>query len=72
MKKDSKKIKEPFQPHGTPEPPQIKEPNGGRERENPIQDRDRKERGSENAGDQKTSKPHLLAEDSDIDDETTI
>lgn len=72
MKKDDKKVKEPYEPHRTPEPPQIKEPNSGRERENPVQDRDRKEREAENAGEIKSAKPHLLADDSDIDDETTI
>lgn len=45
MKKESKekkKIREPFEPHKTPEPPQIIEPNSKRERENPVEDKDRR------------------------------
>jgi len=72
MKNDNKKIKEPFEPHGTPEPPQIKEPNSGSERENPVKEDDRKPRNADNAEKGKAAKQHLLADETDIDDDTTI
>lgn len=72
MKDDNKKIKEPFEPHRTPEPPQIKEPGSGSKRENPVEEGDRKVRKADHANEGKPAKQHLLADDADIDDDTTI
>lgn len=63
MKNKKNKIKEPFEPRDTPSPPQIIEPNNGSKRENPVKEDD----GPENKG--KTDGP---ADDSGIDDETTV
>ncbi len=77
MKKDKKNIKEPYEPNDTPKPPQVIEPNSGRERENPVTEDERTEASARN---EKRSSPdaahsekqHLLADDAEIDDETTI
>ena len=72
MKNDKKEIKEPYEPENTPQPPQIIEPNSGRERENPVKDDERpnnRTAGTERSG---PAKQHLLADDAEIDDETTI
>ena len=72
MKKQNKNIREPYEPEQTPKPPQIIEPNSGRQRENPVESPGRPEETSN----QKSSKPaenkHLLSEDADINDETTV
>lgn len=72
MKNDKKKIKEPYEPKDTPKPPQIIEPNSGRQRENPVKDDDRPESSAENKGSSHRERQHLLADDAEIDDETTI
>ena len=70
MKDEKKKIKEPYEPEDTPKPPHIIDPND-RKRENPIEDKERSEgRPASTAPDKST--PHLLSEDADIDDETTV
>lgn len=72
MKKGEKEIREPYAPENTPKPPQIIEPNSGRERENPVEE---DERPNNKAADKEKSaaeKKHLLADDAEIDDETTI
>ena len=70
MKKDKKKIKEPFEPGNTPEPPQIKEPNSGRERENPIEEKGRPDNRTEENKTGGTRKAQVVADDSDTDDKT--
>ena len=72
MKNDKKKIKEPYEPDDTPKPPQIIEPNSGRERENPVKDDERPENKSADKGPSGTKRQHLLADEAEIDDETTI
>jgi hypothetical protein len=72
MKKDKKKIKEPFEPEDTPKPPQIIEPNSQRQRENPIKEDDRPDKNAADAGGVKQEKAHLLGDDTEINDETTI
>jgi hypothetical protein len=71
MKDDRRKIKEPFEPKDTPKPPQIIEPNSGRKRENPVQDQKRNKTEPGNAAAEKEEQ-HLLGDDADISDETTI
>jgi hypothetical protein len=72
MKNDKKKIKEPYEPRDTPKPPQIIEPNSGRERENPVKDDERPENKSADPGPSGNKRQHLLADEAEIDDETTI
>jgi hypothetical protein len=77
MKNDKKKIREPYEPEDTPKPPQIIEPNSGRERENPVKDDERPDAKVRNEdrnakGSSHTEKQHLLADDAELDDETTI
>ena len=64
MNKEKKPVKEPFKPENTPKPPQKVHP-----------DPDRKNSGDKEQPKNKAtgSKPsHLLNEQADIDDETTI
>jgi hypothetical protein len=69
MKDEKKKIKEPYEPEDTPKPPHIIDPNDTK-RENPIEDKERSEgRPATTPG---QTKPHLLSEEADIDDETTV
>ena len=70
MKDKKEKIKEPYEPENTPNPPHIIDPND-RNRENPIEDQGRKDERPANTASQHT-KPHLLSEETDIDDETTV
>ena len=73
MKKQEKKIKEPYEPQDTPKPPQIIEPNSGKKRENPIEDKEGQPASPDNSVSGKTRGPqHLLSEEADIDDETTV
>lgn len=72
MKKQNKNIREPYKPEDTPKPPQIIEPNSGRQRENPIENKGREEDSPANASGKQKEKQHLLSEDADIDDETTV
>lgn len=68
MKKEKKNIREPYDPKRTPKPPQIIEPNRGAQRENPIE----KKEDHEGSSAKPAQKNHLLSENADIDDETTI
>jgi len=74
MNKQNKKIKEPFDPEKTPKPPQIIDPNSKQKKENPIENKGGAENANESA--KKASEPahrqHLLSDDADIDDETTV
>ena len=72
MKKDRDKIKEPYKPEDTPQPPQQIDPDTGRQRENPVEEKGRASREPENKKKEKSENSHLLNEDSQIDDETTI
>jgi hypothetical protein len=67
MKKERKaaKEKEPFKPQDTPKPPQALEPNNRKQPD----DGDRENISKSNAP---GSRKHLLNEEADIDDETTI
>ena len=76
MKEDKNKIREPFPPENTPQPPQIKDPSrphedneGGREK---IQAEKKKKDGDKRkpTADEK-SKGKLVNEGTDINDETT-
>ena len=71
MEKDREKIQEPFDPQDTPRPPQIIEPDSGRQRENPVKDEKREQHTSAKKSAQ-NEKQHLLADESDISDETTV
>lgn len=70
MEKDSKKIREPYKPEETPKPPQIIDPDAREERKNPV--KDEPENRQEKKPGEKDEKQHLLADDADIHDETTI
>lgn len=70
--KHNKKIREPYEPGQTPKPPQIIEPNTERERENPVENKNRPDARDEKKPQATESKPHLLSDEADIDDETTI
>lgn len=72
MKNGKKKIKEPFEPKDTPKPPQIIEPDNGRKRENPVKEDDRPENNAKTNSAGNSERQHLLADDAEIDDETTI
>lgn len=72
MEDERKKIKEPFDPKDTPNPPQEIDPDINRKRENPVAEQGRK---AGKPDDKKSDKPqmgHLLDEEADINDETTI
>ncbi len=73
MKKNDKKIREPYEPKDTPKPPQIIDPNIEQQRENPVEG-DSRSKGSRPTvdDDKRTEKQHLLSDETDIDDETTI
>ena len=72
MKKEREKIKEPYKPEDTPQPPQRIDPDTGRQRENPVEGKGTPSRGAENNTAKESERSHLLDEDTDIDDETTI
>ena len=72
MNKDREKIKEPYKPEDTPRPPQNIDPDTGRKRENPVEGNARPSGEPESKTAGKSEKSHLLDEDTDIDDETTI
>ena len=69
MEKDKKKIREPYKPEETPKPPQIIDPDAREERKNPVEE---KPGNREKKPGEKDAKQHLLADDADINDETTI
>lgn len=71
MKKE-KKIKEPYEPDDTPNPPQIIEPHPGIDGEKPVEDKDRTKRTLDSETETPKGRNHLLADETDIDDETTI
>ena len=70
MKDEKKKIKEPYEPEDTPKPPHIIDPNE-RKRDNPIEENEGSE-GRPAAKAPDGTRPHLLSEEADIDDETTV
>lgn len=72
MKKQNKNIREPYEPEHTPKPPQIIEPNSRRQREHPVEDEKSGTETSGKPGTRPTEKHHLLSDDADIDDETTV
>ena len=72
MKKEKRKIKEPFAPEQTPSPPQIIEPNSRQQRENPVGEEEKPDQRKEEKGQQQPTRHHLLSDDADIDDETTL
>jgi hypothetical protein len=72
MKKDKEKIKEPYRPEDTPQPPQEIDPDTGRKRENPVEGKGRSSGEPANKTDGTSEEQHLLDENTDIDDETTI
>ena len=67
MNKHNKKIKEPFDPQKTPRPPQIIDPDSEQEKENPIENDAKSKQAST-----PEHRQHLLSDDADIDDETTV
>lgn len=73
MKNKDEKAKEPYEPEDTPTPPQVIEPNSKRSRENPVEEENRPDNRQNVQKDaNKQERPHLLADEADIDDETTI
>ena len=70
MEKDRNKIREPYKPEDTPKPPQIIDPDEGREREKPVRDKPAPAQREEKSP--KNKKPELLGDRADIEDETTI
>ena len=72
MKKDRKKIQEPFEPTDTPTPPQIIDPNTGRQREHPVEDAEKSRTTPANKKEGKQEKGHLLSDETEINNETTI
>jgi hypothetical protein len=71
MDKENKKIKEPYQPGRTPEPPQRVDPNAGRQKEGDLKNK-QSEKTPEKKSDEIKENPHLLNENAQINDETTI
>jgi hypothetical protein len=77
MKQDKNKIKEPYSPEHTPNPPQIIDPSLPKERnerDEPVENRGKdKQQGTDSQKPKKEKKPKLLGEsETEIDDETTI
>lgn len=75
MTKQNKNIREPYDPEATPKPPQIIDPNSKEKKENPIENKSSSE-DSKRSDSKKPAEPahrqHLLSDDADIDDETTV
>lgn len=76
MADDKNKIREPFPPEQTPNPPQIIDPSQKKERgepDKPIEspESERKDDRNPSQGEDRKEKK-LLNEDADINDETTI
>ena len=57
MEKNRKKIKEPYEPEDTPQPPQIIEPNAESQRENPIEGKEERKKNPDTQKDEKQKKP---------------
>lgn|GEM_PF-3930228 len=72
MKDKKEKHREPYRPEDTPNPPQIIDPQGEREKENPVEGKSASERRKPDPEASKDGKQHLLSDESDIEDETTI
>lgn len=71
MEKEREKIKEPFDPEKTPKPPQQIDPDMNQKRENPLSEKGRPSKSDDKpAG--KSEGGHLLDEEADINDETTV
>ena len=69
--KKNEKIKEPYQPENTPEPPQRIDPDIERQRENPVEGKRKPAKEADNR-ETDPEKSHLLNEGADINDETTV
>ena len=69
MEDDRKKIQEPFDPKNTPGPPQR---NPDEEPKRAPGSDEEKPGGPANSQQEKKEKSHLLNEETEIDDETTI
>jgi hypothetical protein len=76
MKNDKQKIKEPYPPENTPNPPQNIDPNLQGERENqskPVENKRPDNDQKEQSKNPESTKPKLLGEsETEITDETTI
>jgi hypothetical protein len=76
MKDDKHKIREPFPPEHTPQPPQIKDPSRPQERgesdDGKIKAGEKKKQPEGKKKPSVEEKGKLLNEDADISDETTI
>lgn len=70
MKKQNKNIQEPYDPQKTPKPPQIIDPENAQKKENPIERKERDE--ASKTATASPNRQHLLSEDAEIDDETTV
>ena len=75
MKDERKNIREPYQPENTPNPPQIIDPSKGNEegnREAPVENKQRPEKGGSQSENPKLEKPKRVGDEPNIHDETTI
>lgn len=70
MSEENKKKREPYDPQNTPDPPQRIEPDAVQAQPD-ASDRQGKDSGPEDKENEK-GRPHLLDEETGIDDETTI
>ena len=70
MENENKKTPEPYTPEGTPRPPQVIDPANDRQPSSPVEEEKRKEK--QKIETPKKEKPHLLGDDTQISDETTI
>jgi hypothetical protein len=68
MKDKRKEVREPYPPENTPRPPQTVDPNRKNKKDVPAEAAPSEKRNDS----AKMKKPHLLDEEADIDDETTI
>jgi hypothetical protein len=69
MKDKRKNIREPYPPENTPRPPQTVDPNRKNQKDAPAEGASTPDKKNESG---KMEKPHLLDEDTAIEDETTI
>jgi hypothetical protein len=74
MKDERKNIKEPYNPHQTPDPPQIIDPSKRKEegnKEAPVENKNQNHSAQSEKSEQKKTK-RLGEDEPDIHDETTI
>lgn len=71
MEEERSKIREPFDPEKTPGPPQQIDPDNANKKRTPGREEE-KPGGPASSRNEEKNNPHLLNEDSGIDDETTI